>query len=79
MKKIRYILLALVLVLSLLLGGCFGTFPDGTVRFSQMQYLHPNMTAIEQSLAAVEQLLPTAQSADEIIKAFQAYYGQYQA
>ena len=79
MKKIRYILLALVLVLSLLLGGCFGTFPDGTVRFSQMQYLHPNMTAIEQSLAAVEQLLPTAQSADEIIKAFQSYYGQYQA
>lgn len=79
MKKFRYILLSMALVLSLLLSGCFGLFSDSTLRFSDMQYLHPNMTTIEQSLAATEEAIAQAQSADAIVNAFQTYYGQFMA
>ena len=79
MKKTTSVLLILVMLLSLLLSGCFGLMNDGVLRFSDMTYLHPNLGVLEQSLSAAENAVSQAESADEILKAFQAYYSQYTA
>ena len=65
MKKLLWKLCALILAAALMLSGCqyFMSFP---VRFRDMEYTRPDMTSLEQKLTAVEDLLPTAQSAKEM-------------
>ena len=78
MKKLLWKLWALILAAALLLTGCqyFLSLP---VRFGDMQYTRPDMTSLEQKLTAVEDLLPTAKSAKEIMPAFFEFYGEYEA
>lgn len=78
MKKLLWKLCALILAAALMLSGCqyFMSFP---VRFRDMEYTRPDMTSLEQKLTAVEDLLPTAQSAKEIMPAFFEFYGEYEA
>ena len=79
MKKFKFTLLALVLALSMLLTGCFGFFDDGVLRFSKIQYLHPNMTTIQQSYDAAQIATERCDSVADVITYFNGFYGQYQA
>ena len=75
MRNIKLKLIALFLVAALLLSGC------GLIMlprpFSRMEYIRPDVTALEQKLTAVEDLLPEAESADQIMRAFFDFYNAF--
>ena len=75
MKKYVLKLLALVLALTLLLSGCsrFGL----PVPFGEMKYNRPDVSALEQKLNAVTEMLPEAKSAKQIMNAFYDFYYTY--
>ena len=77
MKKKCFALVALVLVLATLFSGCgLIVLPQ---KFSKMKYTRPDMAAMEAKLTAVEEILPTAKSAKQIMNKFYAFYIDYQS
>lgn len=77
MKKKCFALVALVLVLATLFTGCgLITLPRP---FSKMRYTRPDMAVMEAKLTAVENILPEAKSASQIMNQFYAFYSDYQA
>lgn len=77
MKKKCFALVALVLVLAMLFSGCgLIVMPK---KFSKMKYARPDMTAMEAKLTAVEEILPKAKSASQIMSYFYAFYFDYQS
>ena len=77
MTKKCFALVALVLVLATLFSGCgLIVLPQ---KFSKMKYTRPDMAAMEAKLTAVEEILPTAKSAKQIMNKFYAFYIDYQS
>ncbi len=77
MKKRLFALVALVLVLAMLFSGCgLIVLPQ---KFSKMKYTRPDMAAMEAKLTAVENILPEAKSATQIMNKFYAFYFDYQS
>lgn len=75
MHKTKLKLIALLLAAALLLSGCgLIIFPRS---FSKMEYVRPDMTALEQKLTAVEELLPEAESAAQIMGTFLSFYNAF--
>lgn len=75
MRKTKLKLIALLLVAALLLSGCgLIVFPKS---FSKMEYVRPDATALEQKLTAVEELLPEAESANQIMRVFFDFYNAF--
>ncbi len=72
-------LIALVLVLAVALAGCNMLLPLGQeeVAFQDMVYTRPDIAALEEKREAVEALLDTATAAQQIMDAFNVYYGGY--
>ncbi len=72
-------LMALILALILTLTGCDMLLPQGaaSVAFKDMVYTRPDIGALEQKLEAVETTLETATAAQQIMDAFNVYYGAY--
>ena len=76
MKK-HILKLIAVLLAVVLLSGCssFGM----PVPFGQMEYARPDVTALEQKLNAVNEMLPEAKSAKQIMDSFYDFYYDYLA
>lgn len=76
MKK-HILKLIAVLLAVVLLSGCssFGM----PVSFGQMEYARPDVTALEQKLNAVNEMLPEAKSAKQIMDSFYDFYYDYLA
>ena len=70
-------LIALCLALSLVLTGCLSFLP-GSARFSDMTYTRPDITAMESALQKLEEVIPTATSAKQIMDAFWPFYYLYE-
>jgi hypothetical protein len=70
--------IALCLALSLLLTGCLSFLP-GSTRFEDMAYVRPDITAMEETLEKLENVIPTATSAKQIMDAFWPFYNLYEA
>ena len=76
MKKLLRKLSILLLAAALLLTGC--RFPQ-YISFGDMIYSRPDAASLEAKLTAVEELLPDAKSAREIMPAFFDFYAEYEA
>lgn len=73
--KRRFLKLIAVLLAVVLLSGCssFGM----PVPFGEMKYVRPDATALEQKLNAVNEILPEAKSAKQIMDRFYDFYYDY--
>ena len=70
-------LIALCLALSLLLTGCLSFLP-GNTRFEDMAYVRPDITGMQAALENLEEVIPTATSAKQIMDAFWPFYNLYE-